>query len=202
LGTLATLAETTEIIPVELLAFSASINNSTVQLNWSTASELNNQGFEIERAIDEAENFVTVGFVNGKGNSTEINYYSFSDQPELNGVNKLYYRLKQVDFDGTFSYSPVVNVNYDVPTAFVLNQNYPNPFNPATRISYFVPKDGFVTLKVYDFLGREVTSLVKEYRATGSYDVVFDASDIPSGTYFYNMNADSYSETKKMILLK
>jgi hypothetical protein len=202
LGSLATLAQTTDIVPVELLAFTASVNNSEVQLLWSTATELNNQGFEIERAIGSPNDFITVGSVSGKGNSTEINYYSFSDQPELNGVNQLYYRLKQVDFDGTFSYSPVVNVIYNVPTAFVLNQNYPNPFNPSTRISYFVPKESFVTLKVYDFLGREVKTLVNENKSTGSYDVVFDASDIPSGTYFYNMNADGYSETKKMILLK
>jgi hypothetical protein len=184
------------------LAFTASINNSTVQLNWSTATELNNQGFEIERAIGSPDDFVTVGFVSGKGNSTEINYYAFSDKPEINGNHELFYRLKQVDFDGTFSYSPVVNVIYDVPTAFVLNQNYPNPFNPSTRISYFVPNESFVTLKVYDFLGREVKTLVSENKSTGSYDVVFDASDIPSGTYFYNMSSDSYSETKKMMFLK
>ncbi|MCW8823012.1 MAG: M28 family peptidase, partial [Ignavibacteriaceae bacterium] len=115
LATVATLAEITEIVPVELLAFTASVNNSAVQLLWSTATELNNKGFEIERSVDDDDNFVTVGFVDGKGNSTEINYYSYSDQPDLNGFRQLYYRLKQVDFDGTFSYSNVVNVNYDVP---------------------------------------------------------------------------------------
>jgi len=202
LGTVATLAELTEIVPVELLAFTASFNSSEVQLLWSTASELNNQGFEIERSSNKPDNFVTIGFVEGKGSSTEINYYSFSDHPDLNGAYQLYYRLKQVDFDGTFSYSNVVNVTYDVPSEFVLNQNFPNPFNPSTRISYFVPNESFVSIKVYDFLGREVKTLVNDFQVTGSYHIVFDASDLPSGTYFYTMIADNYSVTKKMILIK
>jgi hypothetical protein len=159
-------------------------------------------GFEIERSIDNQDNFVTVGFVEGKGSSTEINYYSFTDNPQLSGVNQLYYRLKQVDFDGTFSYSNVVSVSYDVPAEFVLSQNYPNPFNPSTRINYFVPQESFVSIKVYDFLGREVMTLVNETKSVGSYEIVFDASDLPSGTYFYTMIAGNYSATKKMILLK
>jgi hypothetical protein len=202
LGTVATLAEITDLVPVELLAFTASVNNSEVQLLWSTASELNNNGFEIERAINEPDNFVTVGFVEGKGSSTEINYYSYSDHPDLNGVNQIYYRLKQIDFDGTFSYSDVVNITYAVPAEFVLSQNYPNPFNPSTRISYFVPKESFVIIKVYDFLGREVTTLVSETKSTGSYELSFDASNLPSGTYFYTLIADNYSTTKKMIVIK
>src|SRR4030065_2153762 len=111
-GTVATLADLTQIVPVEMLAFTASVNNSKVQLLWSTASELNNMGFEIERSIANQDNFVTVGFVEGKGSSTEINYYSFTDHPQVNGVNPLYYRLKQLDFDGTVSYSDGVNINY------------------------------------------------------------------------------------------
>ena len=202
IGTVAALAEMSEIVPVELLAFTASVNNSEVQLLWSTASELNNQGFEIERAIDDENNFVTVAFVSGKGSSSEINYYSFSDKPDLNGVHNIYYRLKQIDFDGSFSYSNVVNVTYDVPAVFVLNQNFPNPFNPSTMITYFVPKESFVTIKVYDFLGREVETLVSENVTTGSYDVIFDSSNLPSGTYFCTMIADNFSDTKKMILLK
>ena len=201
-GTVATLADLTQIVPVEMLAFTASVTNSEVQLLWSTASELNNMGFEIERSIDSPDNFVTVGFVEGKGSSTEINYYSFTDNPQLSGVNQLYYRLKQVDFDGTFSYSDIVNVSYDVPAEFVLSQNFPNPFNPSTRINYFVPKESFVSIKVYDFLGREVTTLVNETKSTGSYEIVFDASDLTSGTYFYTLTAENYSTTKKMIIIK
>jgi hypothetical protein len=101
-----------------------------------------------------------------------------------------------------FSYSNVVSVTYDVPEVFVLNQNYPNPFNPSTRITYFVPKESFVSIKVYDFLGREVKTLVNENQTTGSYDVVFDASNLPSGTYFCTMIAVNFSATKKMIVLK
>ncbi|HSW56675.1 MAG TPA: M20/M25/M40 family metallo-hydrolase [Ignavibacteriaceae bacterium] len=202
IGTVATLADLSDIVPVELLAFTASVKNSDVELLWSTASELNNMGFEIERSIDNQDNFITVGFVDGKGSSSEINYYSFTDHPQLSGVNQLYYRLKQVDFDGTFSYSDVANVSYDVPAEFVLGQNYPNPFNPSTRISYFVPQESFVSIKVYDFLGREVMTLVNEARAVGSYEISFDASNMPSGTYFYTLIAENYSSTKKMILIK
>ncbi len=169
---------------------------------WSTASELNNRGFEIERSFNDKDDFVTVGFVDGKGSSTEINYYSFFDNPQLIGINQIYYRLKQVDFDGTFSYSDIVNVSYDVPVEYVLGQNFPNPFNPSTRINYFVPKESFVSLKVYDFLGREVTTLVSEIKSTGSYELSFDSSNLTSGTYFYTMIADNYMVTKKMIILK
>lgn len=202
LGVTATLTQLTDIVPVELLAFTASVRNSEVQLLWSTASELNNRCFEIERSINDKDNFVTLGSVDGKGNSTEINYYSFIDNPKLNGVNQIYYRLKQVDFDGTFSYSDVVNVSYDVPADFVLSQNFPNPFNPSTKINYFVPKESFISIKVYDFLGRELTMLVNETKSTGSYEIVFDASNLPSGTYFYTLIGDNYSATKKMIILK
>jgi len=201
-GTVATLAQLTDIVPVEMLTFIASVRNSSVELLWSTATELNNRGFEVERSVNDQNNFVTIGFVDGEGNSTEINYYSFTDNPQLSGINQIYYRLKQVDFDGTYSYSDVVNVTYDVPAEFVLNQNYPNPFNPSTTISYFVPKESFVSIKIYDFLGREVTTLVSEMKSTGSYELAFDASNIPSGTYFYVMTSESYSNTKKMVLLK
>ena len=201
-GTVATLAQLTDIVPVEMLTFTASVRNSEVQLFWSTASELNNSGFEIERSVNDNNSFVTVGFVDGKGSSTEINYYSFIDNPQLSGVNHIFYRLKQVDFDGTSSYSDIVNVSYDVPADFVLNQNYPNPFNPSTRISYFVPKESLISIKVYDVMGREVTTLVNEMKSTGSYELSFDASNMPSGTYFYTLIADNYSATKKMIVIK
>jgi len=201
-ATTATLAELTDIVPVEMITFTASVRNSQVQLLWSTATELNNSGFEIERSVNDVSNFATVGFVEGKGNSTEISYYSFNDNPQISGANQIYYRLKQIDFDGNSTYSNIVNVVYDVPAEFVLNQNYPNPFNPATTISYFVPKESFVSIKVFDFLGREVTTLVNEMKSTGSYELSFDASNLPSGTYFCIMSADGFSKTTKMVLLK
>jgi hypothetical protein len=202
LGTLATLTQLTDIVPVEMLTFTASVRNSDVQLLWATASELNNRGFEIERSVNDINNFITIGSVDGKGNSTELNYYSFIDNPQLSGVNQIYYRLKQIDFDGSFTFSDIVNVNYDVPAEFVLSQNYPNPFNPTTTISYFVPKESFISIKVYDFLGREVQALVNEMKSAGSYELSFNASNLPSGTYFCTLITDNYSVSKKMILLK
>lgn len=201
-GTVATLAELTDIVPVELLAFNASVSGSQVQLIWSTASELNNLGFEIQRSVNNSDNFSPIAFVDGKGSSTVVNYYSYTDIPHLSGVNQIFYRLKQVDLDGSFSYSNVESVNYDVPAEFVLSQNFPNPFNPSTRINYFIPKESFVNIKVYDFLGREVQELVNEIKPTGSYELMFDASSLPSGTYFYTIVAGEYSATKKMLILK
>ncbi len=202
IGTLAVLAEVTDNVPVELAGFSAIAVNDGVKLEWTTASELNNNGFEIERSINTQENFITVGFVEGNGTSTEVNNYSFIDRLELTGMQSIQYRLKQVDYDGTFSYSNVVNVDVNIPDGFVLNQNYPNPFNPSTKISYSVEGNAFVLLKVYDFIGREVRTLVSETRPAGIYTVIFDASDLPSGTYFYTLSAGDYVSTKKMILLR
>jgi hypothetical protein len=202
LGVTATLAQLTDNVPIEMLSFTGSVSNSEVQLLWSTATELNNRGFEIERSVNNQNNFITIGFVDGKGNSTEINYYSFNDIPTLSGINQIYYRLKQIDFDGTVSYSDVVSVTYDVPAEFVLNQNYPNPFNPSTTINFYVPKESFVSIKVYDFLGNEIAILVNEVKSTGSYDFLFEASNLPSGTYFLTMIANDFSATKKMVILK
>ena len=202
LGTLATLAEITDLVPVELLAFTASVNNSEVQLLWSTTSELNNQGFEIERSLNTQANFIKIGFVKGNGTSTEVNNYSYIDRPELTGVQKIYYRLKQIDNNGTSSYSNVVTIDINIPNGFVLNQNYPNPFNPSTKISYSLASDAFVLLKVYDFIGKEVSTLVSETRPAGNHNLTFDASDLPSGTYFYTLSTGDYVSTKKMMLLR
>lgn len=202
IGTLAALAEVTDNVPVELANFSAFALNDGVKLEWTTVSELNNNGFEIERSFNTQTDFITIGFVEGNGTSTEVNNYSYIDRLELSGVQSIQYRLKQVDFNGTFSYSNIVNVDVNIPNGFVLNQNYPNPFNPSTKISYSVASDAFVLLKVYDFIGREVSTLVSETRPAGIYTITFDASDLPSGTYFYTLSAGNYVSTKKMILLR
>jgi len=186
------------IIPVELTSFTASIKENNVTLNWVTATEINNQGFEIER--NSGNGFEKIGYVAGYGTSSETHSYSFID-PSLN-EGTYSYRLKQIDYDGTCEYSDVVEVDVNVPDVFALEQNYPNPFNPSTTISYSVPEIEFVTLKVYDVLGSEVATLINEEKELGSYEVEFNASDLTSGIYFYRLQAGSFVETKKMILFK
>ncbi len=202
LATTAVLTELSEIVPVELLTFTASIQNSDVHLIWSTATELNNKGFEVERSIGDYNNFTPIGFVDGRSSSTEIVHYTFTDKPAVNSYSKLFYRLKQIDFDGSFSYSNIISVNFDVPGEFALNQNYPNPFNPSTTISYQLKTDVFVSLKVYDFIGREISTLINEIKPAGKHEVIFDSKDLPSGTYFYILKAGNYISSKKMLLIK
>lgn len=187
-------------VPVELVSFNAEIVAGNVQLNWTTASELNNMGFEVERKSDD-EDWRTIGFIDGKGTTTEIQNYSFID--DLFGVTapKLFYRLKQIDFDGTYEYSEEKEVAR-APEAFSLEQNYPNPFNPTTTIKYQLPELSFVTIKMFDVLGNELETLVNEEKPVGSYEIEFNASALPSGVYFYRLQAGDFVETKKMVLLK
>ena len=191
-------------VPVELISFTSEVKEDVVTLFWQTATETNNQGFEILRfAQNDNIGWERIGFVEGKGTTTEIQSYSFTDKPE---PGKYKYRLKQIDFDGTFEYSQEIEVEVKAPNVFSLEQNYPNPFNPSTVISYQLPENGNVTLKVYDVLGNEVATLVDEYRQSGKYEVEFNSSSIKhlpsSGIYFYQLKAGNYIETKKMILLK
>jgi photosystem II stability/assembly factor-like uncharacterized protein len=188
-------------IPVELSSFTANVNGNSVTLNWTTSSELNNRGFEIERFSGSWEK---VGFVEGNGTTTEIQSYSFIDDLTLNYSHTpiLSYRLKQIDFDESFKYSNVIEVEISAPVEFGLMQNYPNPFNPTTTISWQSPVGSWQTLKVYDLLGKEVATLVDEYRPAGSYKVEFDRSDLASGKYFYRLQSGEFAETRKFILLK
>ena len=187
-------------IPVELVSFNAIVSTNNISLTWSTATEVNNLGFEVQRSVDNSE-FLTIGFVNGYGTTTEPNNYSYIDYNVVPG--KYYYRLKQIDLDGTFEYSHiVVEVEFVGPGKFELNQNYPNPFNPSTVITYSVPGAEFVTLKVYDILGNEIAVLVDGERDAGTHNVEFNSSGLSSGTYFYRIQAGSFTDTRKMILLK
>ena len=176
-------------------------------LIWSTATELNNHGFEIERSFDKTNlpdgkaGWRTIGFREGKGTTSEPQQYSYSDILSDIASSKLYYRLKQIDFNGSFEYSDIVEVEI-APSVFSLSQNYPNPFNPSTTINYQLPVNSFVTLKVYDVLGNEVATLVNEEKLAGEYEIEFDASEIGSGVYFYKLQAGSFIEMKKMIFLK
>jgi len=189
------------IIPVELTSFLGMVTQDGIKLDWATATETNNRGFEIERASD-GETFSKIGFVQGNGTSTKRNNYTFVDQSKFEQNAVVYYRLKQIDFDGTFSYSDAINVVFDLPVDFSLGQNYPNPFNPSTKIAYTLPVNGEVSLIVYDNLGTEVANLVNETKVAGRYEVDFSAINLPSGVYFYRLTVGSFVDTKKMMLLK
>ena len=191
---------TTGIIPVELLSLSASVAANVVTLNWSTATELNNLGFEIERSSNKT-NWRTIGFKEGKGTTSEPQQYSYSDKLSDITSSRLYYRLKQVDYNGSFEYSEIVEVEI-APSVFSLSQNYPNPFNPSTTINYQIPELSFVTIKVYDVLGNEVAALVNEQKPAGKYEVGFNASELVSGVYFYTLSAGEFVQSKRMLLLK
>ena len=190
-------------LPVELISFTAHSNGSAVTLNWQTATEVNNYGFEVQKSEISNQNSIweKVGFVNGSGNSNSIKEYSFT---ETNiGSGKYYYRLKKIDKDGGFIYSNAVEVNITaLPTEYTLYQNYPNPFNPSTKISYQLPKSSFVTLKVYDIIGREISTLVNEQQNAGQYEVAFDGSKLASGEYLYRIQAGDFISIKKLVLLK
>jgi hypothetical protein len=191
------------IIPVELTSFTAKANAKEVELSWITATETNNQGFEVQRS--NGGEFETIAFVNGNGTTTETHAYSYTDKDVNAGSYN--YRLKQVDFDGTFEYSNVVQVDVSAPTVFALEQNYPNPFNPSTTINFSLPVDSKVSLKVFDILGQEVASLLNGNFVAGSHAVNFNASSLNSGVYMYRLeatgiNGTNFTSVKKMILTK
>lgn len=188
-------------VPVELTSFTVNTAKNGIVLNWSTASEINNLGFEVERS-NNGQNFYRIGFVEGMGTSTETHNYSFVNEIEYSGQKTLYYRLKQVDFNGRSEYTEIISVEFDIPTVFALSQNYPNPFNPSTKITFAVPEKSPVLIKIYDLTGQEVKTLVNEVKDAGTYDISFDASGLSSGVYLYQMRAGSFSSVKKMSILK
>jgi len=194
------------IVPVELVSLTGKFNQTAmnVNLDWQTATETNNYGFEVERSVlDEWEK---IGFVKGRGTITTPLKYTFIDS--LNTIidqipDKLKYRLKQIDFGGAFEYSSEIEVMIDQkPLTFSLGQNYPNPFNPTTMVNFSLPKSSQVTLKVFDILGREVMTLVNEKREAGNYSLKLDATDLPAGLYFYKLQAGNFVAVNKMIVLK
>ncbi|AFH48768.1 Hypothetical protein IALB_1057 [Ignavibacterium album JCM 16511] len=191
-------------IPVELSSFTATVTGNEVQLNWTTVTETNNKGFEVQRSVILSEErnlyWESIGFVDGKGTSTEVNHYSYNDKSLMSG--KYSYRLKQIDYDGSFKYSNEIDVNIENLKTFSLEQNYPNPFNPSTKIRWQSPVSSWQTLKVYDILGNEVATLVDEYREAGIYEVEFNAENLSSGIYLYKLQEGSLIDTKKMILMR
>ena len=188
-----------DILPVELISFTADVQNGRVQLNWQTATELSNYGFKIERKTNK-ETWVNIGFVTGSGNTTSQKFYTFIDNNAVGG-SKFQYRLKQIDTEGNFEYSNEIEVEI-FPTRFTLCQNYPNPFNPTTKIKYQLPKESKVIIKIYDILGTEVTTLINEIMGPGLYEVELNGSNLSSGTYIYRIVAGEFVDIKKMILIK
>jgi len=187
------------LLPVELTSFTGSSTNNNVELSWQTATEVNNYGFEIERS--QNNNWEKVGFVEGHGNSNSPKDYSFSDKP-TNGSD-FKYRLKQIDFNGNFEFSPEIEVSLIVPQ-FSVKQNYPNPFNPSTKIEFSIPKSGNVKLSIFNAIGQEVAVLINENMEAGNHNFQFSSDNyqFSSGIYFYKVISGKYSETKKMILLR
>ena len=186
-------------VPVELNSFTATTNGKEVILNWSTATELNNQGFEVQRKFG-SNDFVTIGSVKGNGTTTSLNNYTYVDK--LTDAGKYFYRLKQIDYGGKYEYSQVVEVNWSPFTTYKLEQNYPNPFNPTTTIGFGIMEKENVRLSLLNILGEEIRVLLNEEREAGYHSIDFDGRDLPSGVYFYQLWTGSFIETRKMILLR
>jgi len=192
------------MIPVELESFAASANENSVTLNWSTATETNNSGFFIERKTPLDERWKEVGFVPGFGTTTERKSYSFTDvNLSMGNYN---YRLKQIDFDGTIEYSNEVLAEVGAPRNFALMQNYPNPFNPSTTIEFSIPEASNISIEIYNVIGERVASLLNQSLDAGYHKINFNASNLPSGTYIYQLKATgqngTFVDSKKMLLMK
>jgi hypothetical protein len=191
-------------LPVELTSFSATTTGSTVRLNWNTATEINNYGFEIERMLNvrgqTSDSWEKIGFVNGHGNSNSPKNYSYEEKNVSSGKHS--YRLKQIDNDGQFEYSSSVLVDLENLSTFSLDQNYPNPFNPSTTIKFSLPAALNVKITIFNLLGQEIQILVNEIREAGIHEISFNAQNLNSGVYLYKIEAGSYIQTRKMTLIK
>jgi hypothetical protein len=190
-------------LPVELKSFTATTIGSKVRLNWNTATEINNYGFEIERAKSSTSSLLVwekIGFVNGSGNSNSPKSYTFIDDNVSS--EKYSYRLKQIDNDGQFEYSSPVQIDLGSLSTFSLHQNYPNPFNPSTTIQFSLPTALNVKIIIFNLLGQEIQTLVNETKEAGIHEIIFDAQNLNSGVYLYKIEAGFYIQTRKMTLIK
>ncbi len=187
-------------LPVELSSFTAAVSKNVVNLEWATATEINNYGFEVEKSADKT-NWNKIGFVNGNGNSNSVKYYSYSDKDNTtNGT--VYYRLKQLDNNGGYEYLNVVEANINMPVKFELGQNFPNPFNPTTKINYSIPEASSVKLTIYNAIGQVVNVVNDGFKSAGSYTLEVDGSRFNSGVYFYKLEAGNNTQIRKMVLVK
>jgi len=187
-------------LPVELSLFTATLSKNEIKLFWKTETEVDNYGFEVERSIDDKD-WNQITFVSGNGNSNSPKEYSFSDKDLVAGGSRFQYRLKQIDNDGSFEYSDVVEVEV-VPDQYELSQNYPNPFNPSTTIQFSLPKQSQLKINLYNMLGEQVATIAEGMYESGNHKVTFNASNLPSGTYVYRLESGEFVQVKKMILLK
>ncbi|MFZ1517833.1 MAG: choice-of-anchor D domain-containing protein [Ignavibacteriaceae bacterium] len=194
----------TDVIPVELFSFNAISSEGNVNLFWTTATETNNSGFEIQRLkdlkIEKLDEWKTIGFINGDGTTTEPKTYTYTDK--LIEPGKYLYRLKQIDFNGEFEYSNEIEIEVGAPLNFSLEQNFPNPFNPATTIKFALPVSGNVNISIYNSLGEKVETLTNQFMEAGYYKIDWRASSYSSGVYYYRIESEKYSDVKKMLLLK
>ncbi len=190
----------TDPLPVELSSFSSVIKGESIILKWETQTEINNYGFEVQRS-NEKDEWSVLGFVKGNGSSNSPKSYSYWDEG-IKLTGKYYYRLRQIDNDGTNTYSEILEVNIKLPNELELKQNYPNPFNPATTISFSLPQTGEVILKVYSALGEEVGTVTKGLLEAGEYSFSFNAEGLTSGIYIYRLRMGETTLTRKMLLLK
>jgi len=192
-------------VPVELISFTFKIFSNSIKIIWETVSETNNYGFEIEKSIDSI-NFRKIGFVKGNGTTSKRFYYTFIDKDLSSSI--FYYRLKQIDFNGSCNYSRIIKSEMTIPCSNCLLQNYPNPFNPETTIQYQILKESHVTLKVYNINGQLIKTLLNEEISPGSHSTTWDGNDnsrnkVSSGIYIYILKTSTgYTESKKMLLLK
>jgi uncharacterized protein (TIGR02145 family) len=187
-------------LPVELTSFTASIINNNVKLDWNTATEINFSSFDIEKKSFDNNYWKKIASVIASGNSSSPKQYSFTDKKANTG--KYNYRLKMVDLNGSSKYSNVVNVEIVAPLKYELSNAYPNPWNPTTTIRYQVPVNIMVTIKVFDVLGKEVSTLVNQVKQAGIYEVTLNGKGLASGIYYYQMKAGNFIDTKKITLLK
>jgi len=187
-------------LPVELSLFTATLAKNEISLYWKTETEVDNFGFDVERRINGGD-WNKVTFIQGHGNSNSPKEYSYNDKDLFAGGSKFQYRLKQIDTDGNFDYSDIIEVEV-VPDQYELSQNYPNPFNPSTTINFSLPKQTQLKIRIYNMLGEQVATIAEGMYEAGYHKVSFNASNLPSGTYIYRLESSEYVKVKKMILLK
>lgn len=202
------------VIPVELVSFSAEPIGNSVLLKWTTSTETNNSGFQIERSVSSKQltesSWETIGFVPGSGTTTQTKFYSFTDNQfhtltlTHNLNHTVRYRIKQIDFNGNYTFSNEIEVGINFPVSFYLEQNFPNPFNPITTIRFKLDKESKISLKIFDLPGNEIATIIDQYCKAGEHTIEINSNNLnlKSGVYIYQLNAKNYSVSKKMILLK